>query len=152
MNTHSLLRWTHRLVAALLVIGFLATGGEDVRAQPVDSLIVTGKRLVDAGFDAGSVDSLTRAASLFERATRGDRHTALAHYYAGFAHKRIAEMAGEDDDSRVLKHLDASINHLEAAVEADDGFAEAHALLASAYGQKIGKKPKLGMVLAVARG
>jgi tetratricopeptide (TPR) repeat protein len=137
----------HAFVAALLVVGLVAAGGHAVQAQPVDSLIVKGKRLVDEGFDAGDVDKLKRATSLFERATRGDSHTALAHYYAGFSHKRIVEISGQDDEDTALKHLDASIDHLESAVEADDEFAEAHALLASVYGQKLGIKPQLGMVL-----
>ncbi len=139
--------WMRRLAVGLLVAVLGAAGGTAVQAQPVDSLIVKGKRLVDEGFDAGSVDKLKRAASLFERAAQGDQHTALAHYYAGFAHKRIVEIAGQDDEDLALKHLDASIDHLETAVETDGEFAEAHALLASVYGQKLGKKPKLGMVL-----
>jgi tetratricopeptide (TPR) repeat protein len=137
----------HTFVAVVLALGLVVTGGGTLQAQPVDSLIVRGKHLIDDGFDAGTVDKLRQAASLFKRAANGDSHTALAHYYAGFAHKRIVEIAGQDDEELALKHLDTSIDHLEKAVEADDEFAEAHALLASVYGQKLGHKPQLGMVL-----
>jgi len=134
-------------VAVVFAFGLVAVGNDAVQAQPVDSLIAKGKRLIDEGFDAGKVDKLRQAASLFERATKGDSHTALAHYYAGFAHKRIVEVAGQDDEDLALKQLNISIDHLEKAVEADDEFAEAHALLASVYGQKLGRKPQLGMEL-----
>ena len=134
----------------VVLAGLLVLWGGDIEkasAQPVDSLLLKGKKIADEAYDAADVQQLQRAASLFKRATNRNEHAALGHYYVGFAHKRIVDISRESTDEEDIRHLDIAIDHLETAIEKDDDFAEARALLASALGRKIGKKPQLGMFL-----
>lgn len=137
--------WAVLLTAALL----LAPGtASPVQAQSVDSILVNTKTLLGVGYRTGDVDKLREARATFERVARSGQHTALAHYYAGLAGKRILDVESSDmgEDAK-LEVIDASIEHFKTAKEQDEDFAETYALLASMYGRKMGVKPQLGMFL-----
>ncbi len=128
---------------ALLVL----CAAPSLRAQPVDSLIVQGKRLLAAGFNETNVDKMLQARALFERATQDAKRAALAHYYVGLAGNRIGNLLAPTDEDEAMAHINQAIEHLEKATKLDQQFAEAFAMLSSVYGRKIGMKPMLGMIM-----
>lgn len=109
---------------------------------PADSLILQGKRLLDAGYDRGDTGDIQRARALFLRAS--ERRPAWARYYAGLAGYRLLPLLEEDED-RQEQALDDAIGHLEAAVERAPKRAEAHALLSGLYGWMAGQGMISGM-------
>lgn len=115
-------------------------------AQDADSLILKGKRLLRQGYNQSNLDQLHRARTLFARATNGQEHTALAHYYIGLARYRAINLV-QDDEDQTLRYMNDGINHLEKTIELKPDFAEAHALLSGLYGQKIGMQPFKAMTL-----
>lgn len=125
----------------------LLLGAVPLFAQPVDSLIVQGKNLLADGFNETNLDKMRQARAIFERATNDAKRAALAHYYMGLAHNRIANLMATTDEKQALTHVDQAIEHLQQATKLDGSFAEAHALLSSVYGRKIGMKPMLGMIM-----
>ena len=58
------------------------------------------------------------------------------HYYKGYAHYLISNSFPSVGKKEREEHLNDAVHSLEAAVKLDPAFAEAHALLASAYGSK----------------
>lgn len=118
-------------------------------AQPADSTIVRGKHLLEVGYDAGEVDKVRQAAALFERVASGGpgTHKALAHYYAGLANMRAVNIMGDENKEKTLERIDVAVEHFKTATDQQDDFAEAYALLASAYGRKMGLDPRQGMFL-----
>ena len=130
---------------ALATLGALLALARPVAAQPADQLVARGRELLHAGYHAADVGRLNQARTLFLRAT-GDAHLgSLAHYYVGLTGSRLANLT--EDDGRALTYVEEAIEHLEAAVEADERSAEAHALLSSLYGRKVGLRPMQGMLL-----
>lgn len=117
-------------------------------AQSPDSLIVEGKNLLNEGYNQGDVGKMKQSVTLFDRvAAASPSHSAYGHYYAAFAFTRVVNVMGHTDEDQALDYLDAAIQHLKQAIEKDAEFADAYALLASAYGRKMGMKPRLGMFL-----
>jgi tetratricopeptide (TPR) repeat protein len=120
----------------------------NVRAQSVDSLIVHGKKLVAEALNKWEVAEMQKARAHFERLLAGKKHEALLRYYLGYCDYRLVIFHQQKKNTEMMKkHLDEAINQLEAAVKLNNKFAEAYALLASCYGQKIGLAPMLGMTL-----
>lgn len=118
-----------------------------VQAQGVDTLIPEAKDLLRAGFNASNIDQMREARALFERATQDKQHAALAHYYVALADSRLGNMIVLTDEKQGLMHIDQAIKNLKKATKLDENLAEAHALLSSVYGRKIGAKPLLGMIM-----
>lgn len=142
-----------RLIVPLcFALASCATAALPLHAQPTastDSLIVEGKKLIDEGVNRMEAGKLHQARALFERLIQhGEGRTALAHYYAAMASRRLTDIT--DDEEKALAYIDQSIDHLEKAVEVDDAFAEAYALLASQYGRKMAINPMYGMSLGPA--
>jgi len=75
------------------------------------------------------------------------------HYYLGYcSHQlnifyRYNPEATKADKENADKLVDAGIHHLEKAIQHDKNFAEAYALIASLYGEKIGSNSLLGVSL-----
>lgn len=127
-----------RFLSTLLVVLLLAA---PVRAQDgggAENVLREGKRLLEKGTNQGDPALLQQARAAFERATASDRHAALAHYYVGLADYRL--LYAPERTAEKLDLLNDAIDHLEKAVEQDEGFAEAHALLGSMYGQKVAEQ------------
>lgn len=112
-------------------------------AQPVDSLIVRGRTLLNESMTSGGVSTLQKARALFERATGVDTLAALSHYYVGLADYRLINRV--DDEDRTEQFMDDAQTHLERAVELRPEWAEAHALLSAIYGRKAGQGMISGM-------
>ena len=130
----------------------LATGSS------ADSLLVSGKQMLRAGENGGSLDAMYAAKAAFEcaladtclAAASASSAESWGHYYIALADYRIADYllaAGEENKGAADEHLKTAVEHLQKATEIDPQAAEAYALLSSAYGRQIGLDPIKGMVL-----
>lgn len=120
---------------------------EFVSISSVDSLLIRGKSYLNAGSNAGSRDSLRKARALFKQAVGGSTHQALAHYYAALANYRLNNLLSEEPEEKREKVLTDAVEHLEAATEIKETFADAWALLGGVYGQQLGLDPMQGIFL-----
>ena len=143
----------------LLALAFIFSLAVFARAQAApmlatgssaDSLLVSGKRMLRAGENGGSLDAMYAAKATFERALADTGVAAWGHYYMALADYRIADhllAAGEENKGVASEHLKATVEHLKKATEINPQAAEAYVLLSSAYGRQIGLNPIKGMVL-----
>ncbi len=118
--------------------------------QSADSLLVSGRRMLHAGENQGSLDAMYAARATFERALADTSLAAWAHYYIALADFRIVNLllgAGEKNKDAASEHLDSAVGHLKEATRIDPEAAEAYALLSSAYGRQIGLSPVKGMFI-----
>ena len=118
-----------------------------ILAQSADSLIVSGKQMLQAGENAGDLDAMYAARATFERALADTSLSAWGHYYIALADYRIAGLLGEESKDQASEHLKVAVEHLKKATEIDPQAAEAYALLSSAYGLQIGLSPMKSMLL-----
>ena len=134
----------------LLALAFVFSLAAFARAQSADSLLVSGKQMLRAGENEGSLDAMYAAKTTFERALADTGLAAWGHYYIALADYRIADhllAVSEKNKGAASEHLKATVEHLQKATEIKPQAAEAHALLSSAYGRQIGLNPIKGMVL-----
>ena len=134
----------------LLALAFVFSLAAPAFAQSSDSLLVSGKQMLRAGEDGGSLDALYAAKAAFECALADTALAAWGHYYIALADYRIADYllaAGEENKGAAAEHLKTAVDHLQKATEIDPQAAEAYALLSSAYGRQIGLDPIKGMTL-----
>ncbi len=111
-----------------------------------ETLFVEGKELLQQAIDSANPDQLYEAQKLFDRARQNGHHEEFALYYLALCEYRLATIFVATPDEQT-QCINRTIEHLKRAVELEDNFSDAHALLASAYGQKLGLKPQLGMAL-----
>ncbi len=107
---------------------------------------VEGKELLQQAIDSSNPDQLYEAQKLFDRARQDGHHEGFALYYLALCEYRLATLFASAPDEQA-QSINRTIEHLKGAIELEDNFSDAHALLASAYGQKLGLKPHLGMAL-----
>ena len=130
----------------LLSLAFIFSITNPTLAQSGDSLIVSGRQMLQAGENAGDLDAVYAARATFERALADTGLVAWGHYYIALADYRIAGLLeGESKDPS--EHLDAAVEHLKKATEIDPQAAEAYALLSSVYGWQIGLSPMKTTIL-----
>ncbi len=121
-----------------------------VHAQSPDELVHKGKAMIESALKQSEPMELFNARAHFERVLTAKQHETLARYYIAYCDYRYVTAYAQRENSgndQSEKYLDDAITHLEAAIKANSKFAEAHALLGSCYGQKIGKNSMLGMTL-----
>ena len=107
---------------------------------------VEGKKLLQQAIDSSNPDQLYEAQKLFERAHQDGHYEELALYYLALCEYYLATLFAATPDEQA-QSTNRTIEYLKEAIELEDNFSDAHALLAIAYGQKLGLKPHLGMVL-----
>ena len=107
---------------------------------------VKGKELLQQAIDSSNPDLLYQAQKLFEQARQNGYHKEFALYYLALCEYRLATLFAATP-SEQAECINRTIEHLKRAIELEDNFSDAHALLASAYGQKLSLKPHLGMAL-----
>ena len=107
---------------------------------------VEGKELLQQAIDSSNPDQLHKAQKLFEQARQNSHHEEFALYYLALCEYRLATLFAATPDEQT-QCINRTIEHLKGAIELEDNFSDAHAFLASAYGQKLGLKPHLGMAL-----
>ena len=121
---------------------------ESIESQDAkfDILFVEGKGLLQQAIDTSDPDQLYKAQKLFDRVRQNGNYEIFALYYLALCEYRFATLfaAAPDEQSQCINQ---TIEHLKEAIELEDNFSDAHALLAGAYGQKLGLNPHLGMVL-----
>ena len=105
-----------------------------------------GKELLQQAIDSSNSDQLYEAQKLFDRARQDGHHEEFALYYLALCEYRLATLFAATPGEQA-ECINRTIEHLKGAIELEDNFSDAHALLASAYGQKLGLKPHLGMAL-----
>ena len=134
----------------LLALAFVFSLAAPAFAQSSDSLLVSGKQMLRAGENGGSLDAMYAAKATFERTLADTSLAAWGHYYIALADYRIADYllaAGEENKGAASEHLKDTVDHLQKATEINPQAAEAYSLLSSAYGRQIGLNPIKGMVL-----
>ena len=134
----------------LLSLVFVASTAYPMLAQSGDSLLVSGKQMLQAGENASDLDAMYAARATFERALADTSSTAWGHYYIALADYRIADLllaAGEQNKDAASEHLKTTVEHLKEAIQLDPQAAEAYSLLSSAYGRQIALNPVKSMVL-----
>ena len=146
------------LFALLLTLGVITDYGPAIgqgadNSAEVDKHIVETRAVLEGALDGWDVRRMAEARAGFERLVgRGGRDW-LARYYVALADYRIAiyNMAnpGDENDPRaqIDPYLDEAEEQLKLSVEEKPDFTDAHALLASTLGLKIGRKPIRGMWL-----
>ena len=124
----------------LLSLVFIFSITYPILAQSGDSLIVSGRQMLQAGVNANDLDSMYAARATFERALADTGLAAWRHYYVALADYRIASLLGSSEESKdqASEHLKVAVEHLKKATEIDPQAAEAYSLLSSAYGLQIG--------------
>ena len=118
--------------------------------QSADSLLASGRQLLDSGEKQGSIEAMYEARAMFERALADSSLAAWPHYYVALADFRIVNLllaAGDRNKEAASGHLKTAVEHLQEATRIDPGAAEAYALLSSAYGRQIGLSPVKSMFL-----
>ena len=131
----------------LLSLAFISLVAHPTLAQSGESLIVSGRQMLQAGENAGDLDAMYAARATFERALADTGLVAWGHYYIALADYRIAGLLGEESKDQASEHLKVAVEHLKKATEIDPQAAEAYALLSSAYGLQIGLSPMKSMLL-----
>lgn len=126
------------LLSLLTLVLFLAT---PISAQRAADVLLEGKKLLASD----NLNQMMQARATFERVTEDEEHAALAHYYVALCEYRMLNRLNRDDAKVVTPRLDNAIAHLEKAVKHDKTFADAQALLASFFGEKMRLDPSLGM-------
>ena len=116
------------------------------RSIELEALFVEGKELLQQAIDTSNLDQLYEAQKLFDRARQNGHHEEFALYYLALCEYRLATLFASAPDEQT-QSVNRTIEYLKQAIELEDNFSDAHALLASAYGQKLGLRPHLGMVL-----
>ncbi len=135
------------MIRVLLSLAFIFLITYPTFAQPADSLIVSGKQMLQAGENAGDLDAMYAARATFERALADTSLAAWGHYYIALADYRIAGLLEGESKDQASEHLKVAVEHLKKATEIDPQAAEAYALLSSAYGLQIGLSPMKSMLL-----
>jgi len=119
----------------------------------IKQLIINGKTKIQTAVDKWDLNEMVEARGYFERLLNLKKSEKLIHYYIAYADFRIVGFYFATEQMDEAKdHIDDSINHLNIALKIDNNFAEAHTLLSSMYGNKIGIKPILGMTLGMKSG
>lgn len=119
--------------AAALACGFSLLAGHPAIAQELD-LDDLENRADYAYFtaDAKSLRTLIREAQSASSKGSADKMT---RYVLGFAQYRLGLLLAKSQGSEAAKAMDACIDELDEAIEADEAFAEALALQSACHGQ-----------------
>ena len=131
------------LMAAVLALA----GAVDVSAQSeIDTRINSTRGELNEALNQWTEEALLGARGGFERLLdRGGRDW-LVRYYLALADYRLAIWnLSTDQKDDVRTYLDEADDMLNAAIEEEPTFAEAHSLLGAVLGIKIGLKPISGM-------
>jgi len=128
----------------LAVIGLLMPAPSSAQpASAADSLMREATRLLDHGITTGSIETLQRARSIFQRTTASKSHAAFSHYYTALSSYQIVNRLEEESEQD--EYLDDAEAHAKTALEKRENWAEAWALLSSVYGRKASRGMFAGM-------
>jgi len=137
------------------VLGTALTGTtSSARAQSASTTapaqqIQQGRTLMETVVTNPDSQKALRAHQLFVEAARQSQDTqkALAHYYAAYANYRLGTIIFQENESRSQNQLEQAARQLKETLQIRPRLAEAHALLASVYGQLLQHVPERGSEL-----
>ena len=136
----------------VFAVVILVTFGASVQAQSNREILLEGKEMLQVGANHSDLDKLLRARTLFEQIVDDDSLAIFAHYYAASAASEMANILAELDDSahqpKILDYTQYAIDHIQAAIDWDETFAEGWLMLSATYGFKITVKPLSGVTLS----
>jgi len=112
-----------------------------------DKIIIDAKHLITEGLHTADDRLLLEARARLLPLAHDDRLSSLAWYYLGYIDYRLASIHPAMDKDSIVAYLERGIESFQAATAKDNKFAEAYALLASCYGQKIRYYPLAGITL-----
>jgi tetratricopeptide (TPR) repeat protein len=143
--------FTAFLTTALLA-GALGTAlmgvARSARAQSTTAAeqIQQGRTLMDAVVTSPDSQKAWKAHRLFVDAAERSQGTqkTLAYYYAGYTNYRLGTNVFRKDDRRAQARLEQAARQLKRTLKIQPKLAEAHALLASVYGQLLQHVPERG--------
>ena len=121
-------------------------GSIENRNTKFDDLLAEGKERLQQAIDTSDPDQLYEAQKLFEQTRQNGNYEIFALYYLALCEYRLATLFAASPDEQT-QSINRTIEYLKEAIELEDNFSDAYALLASAYGQKLSLKPHLGMAL-----
>lgn len=137
---------------AIIVFAALVAWCAPVQAQSARQILIDGKQVLTDGANRDDQETLLEARAIFEQAVHDDSLAIFAHYYAASAASELANILYEMDDSdhnrTILEYVNYAIEHLEAATERDEAFAEGWLMLSAVYGQKMTVRPLQAVSLA----
>jgi tetratricopeptide (TPR) repeat protein len=132
-------------IAACLLILTVATACS--QTQVTRQRLIAAKQLLRQGDNTSQEECFHGAKALLANCTTDGEWQALAEYYLGYADYRLGVVVHRMDKERSIVYLDSAVQHLETAIEKQNDFADAHALVSSCYGMKISFAPLKGIVL-----
>ncbi len=138
-----------------LIIAILALNFQQISvAQPIDSLIIQGKKLLDQCLNEWQLPLLLNTRAHFERLLTLNQHKWLVHHYVALTDFRLADYyfsknALEDDKLKAAaeKYTEEALEHLEKSIELKEDFPENYALKANLFGKKIAFSPMKAIYL-----
>lgn len=137
-----------KMIWGLVVVIFLPIMAFGQGAAKIDSLIGAGKAMQAKALNVWTEAELMQARAHFERLLNQNEKTWLIRYYIALADYRLVSFYfGKNLKEKAKSFVDDGIEHLEASLEMQNNFAEAHSLLSALYGNKIAFKPLLAMSL-----
>ena len=114
----------------------------------IDSLIIQGKQQLHQATNRWTDADLLQARAYFERLLMDGSKSWLVHYYIGLVDYRLVSYYfSKQDKDQAKQFINDGIEHLLATIDSNKNFSDAHSLLSSLYGNKIGMNPLLGMTL-----
>jgi len=133
------------LLLFFLLIPFLSFSQNEIE---VDSLVIPGKQQLQLATNQWTDADLLQSRAYFERLLMDGSKSWLVHYYIGLADYRLVSYYfSKPDKDQAKQFIDDGIEHLLATIDSNANFADAHSLLSSLYGNKIGINPLLAMTL-----
>lgn len=137
-----------KAIILLIFVLLIPCVGLTQSAASIDSLIISGKTVLQDAVNEWEESKLIQARGFFERLLQDDTYPWLVHYYVALADYRLVNFYNSKKNTELAKkYLEDGIQHLELALEQKDDFAEVHSLLSSLLGIKIGLTPWLGITL-----
>ena len=133
----------------LMLIYIIICSSSLVQSQNTDSLMKSGRELLETGSTYFDQVSLIQAEEKFQEVLDIDGSNYLAQYLLAYTDYRLAVYYLEDKD---IEHFNNYIsiceNELNSLLDSNDTDVEALSLLSSAYGEQIRQKPETAEALA----
>ncbi|MGD1046178.1 MAG: hypothetical protein ABR936_12795 [Bacteroidota bacterium] len=134
-----------RLKCIIIVMILLVVSNGLGQSQSNAQAIIEAKSLIQQGSNTASEEKFKQAHNILAQFESQGDHQVLAAYYLGYIDYQMAVAVYRMDKEKAPAYLDSAVTHLENAIEKDDSFAEAHALLSSCYGMQIAFSPLSGI-------
>lgn len=118
-----------------------------------ESALAAASRRIERAYYRGDAGALTKLKAVLEaRRSQPSQPRKYVDYYLGYADYALGQLYAQSDEDKADGYIEQAATALENAIQADADFAEAHALLAAAYGIEIELHPFHGMWLGASIG